>query len=110
MPIMRSLGETADEAFGKSGALTHCQDDVEVRERLSCVVLGTESVSKKRKLRTSGESRPVGAASRHALPIIDDRNFHEFFLRDVRILPRLDREDRVSPRSGVYASQHVRNR
>jgi hypothetical protein len=28
------------------------------------------------------------------LPIIDDRNFHEFFLRDVRILPRLDREHR----------------
>ena len=45
----------------------------------AAIVLGTESVGEERKIGATGESGPVGAASRHVLPIVEDRNFYHFF-------------------------------
>jgi hypothetical protein len=73
--------ETAEQGFGKSRALTHCQKDVEIRERRGGFVLRCESLSEKNELRASGKPGPIGAAPRYVLPIIQDSNFHQMLLR-----------------------------
>ena len=72
------LREAADQSLGKGGALAHGQENVEIFQRAGGLVLRTESIGKKHKLRSSGKSRPVGALSRHVLPIIENRNLHHF--------------------------------
>jgi hypothetical protein len=85
MLIMRSLGKTTDQGFGKGGALTHCQENVEIRERDGSFVLRSESVSEERQIGASRKSGPVGAAPRDVLPIIEDCDLdYERFLALLR--------------------------
>jgi hypothetical protein len=75
------LGKTAEQGFREGGPLTHGQKNVEIGERDGGLVLRSKSVGKKHELRPPSEPGPVGAGSRHVLPIIEDCNFHQLLLR-----------------------------